>query len=77
MVTLVVGVRTNEKVCHVKTISETVDHPTTTQFDIPTTESPLKPGNPKWANYVKGVVANFHGNYISCFNNILFILTKS
>ena len=58
MVTILVGRKTEGDTCRVETLAEGADDPTYTEFP---TKS-LSPGSPKWANYVKGVVANFPGN---------------
>ncbi|GLH16127.1 Galactokinase [Gryllus bimaculatus] len=61
MVTIVAGKNNGTDTCNVVTTSENADMPTSTSFSIPSKE-PLQPGIPKWANYVKGVVANFKGD---------------
>lgn len=37
------------------------DDPKSVEIELPSSEKPLKPGAPKWANYVKGVIATFQG----------------
>ena len=64
MVTVLVGNRTDSGKCRVVTTTEDADSPKYTEFDIPSSDSPLKPGTPKWANYVKGVVACFKGKTV-------------
>ncbi|KAH7944488.1 hypothetical protein HPB52_020242 [Rhipicephalus sanguineus] len=44
-------------VCNVHSL----DYPEPASFQLPTEESPLKPGEPSWSNYVRGVVAHFPG----------------
>lgn len=63
MVTVLVGNKTDSGTCRVVTTSEDVDIPQYTEFDIPSEDKPLEPGLPKWANYVKGVVACFKGDH--------------
>ena len=58
-VTVVVGAKTNDGVIRVTTCSESADHPHTYQFNVPSANQPLIPGNPKWANYIKGVIQNY------------------
>ncbi|KAL8578288.1 hypothetical protein ACOMHN_005679 [Nucella lapillus] len=58
MVTVVVGKKTDSGTCRVQTLAEGADEPTYTEFP---SKSPSA-GSPKWANYVKGVVANFPGD---------------
>lgn len=62
-VTLVVGKKVDGSKCRVMTLAD-VDDPREVEFSVPTASCPLQPGNPKWANYVKGVVANFIGTYL-------------
>lgn len=64
-VTVFVGKRTDSGLCRVLTTAEGTDEPKYTEFPTPTKDAPLTPGQPKWANYVKGVVANFKGNVCS------------
>lgn len=59
MVTVLVGNKTETGVCRVLTTAEGVDSPDYVEFPV----KGLEPGKPNWANYVKGVVAHFKGNY--------------
>lgn len=61
LVTVMVGKRTDSDKCKIFTLAENVDQPHQVEFQLPTPSHPLKPQKPNWANYVKGVVANFHG----------------
>ncbi|XP_041378530.1 galactokinase-like [Gigantopelta aegis] len=61
MVTVVVGNKTTSGTCRVLTLANGVDEPKSVEFPCPSADSPLTPGKPHWANYVKGVVANFIG----------------
>ncbi|XP_034248892.1 galactokinase-like [Thrips palmi] len=61
MVTVVLGRCNGSDVVTLCTNSPDADAPKRTQFAVPSLEKPLKPGTPKWANYVKGVVAHFPG----------------
>lgn len=60
-VTVVVGKKSEGNLCRVLTLAESVDEPKYVEFPVPSAETPQKPGSPKWANYVKGVVANYIG----------------
>lgn len=62
MVTVVLGRLNGSNTCRVVTDpnNNSTDQPKFVEFDVPSS-SPLLPGTPKWANYVKGVVACFHG----------------
>ncbi|XP_037521461.1 galactokinase [Rhipicephalus sanguineus] len=48
-------------VCNVHSL----DYPEPASFQLPTEESPLKPGEPSWSNYVRGVVAHFPGKSLA------------
>ncbi|KAK3909424.1 Galactokinase [Frankliniella fusca] len=61
MVTLVIGRRSGSSTVTLCTGSPDADEPKRTSFPAPTPDAPLKPGAPKWANYVKGVMAHFPG----------------
>ncbi len=61
MVTAVVGKKTDSGLCRVLTTAENADEPKYCEFPAPTPDNPLKPGQPAWANYVKGVVACYKG----------------
>ena len=62
--TVVVGCPSGDNKITIATASESADLPCSVEFASPTPESPLVPGTPKWANYVKGVVQNFKGGFI-------------
>ncbi|XP_059142189.1 galactokinase-like isoform X2 [Physella acuta] len=57
MVTVMVGNPTASGTCRVETLSGSTDEPRYTEFSV----DELKPGAPKWANYVKGVAAQMPG----------------
>ena len=63
MVTLVLGRRNGSDQINLSTDSVNADPPTCVQFNVPSLETPLKPGAPKWANYLKGVIAQFKGEH--------------
>lgn len=61
--------------CEVTTLAQIENEDNRVKFDLPSADNNLKSGNPQWANYVKGVVANFEG-YINVFiyvYNYLFV----
>lgn len=62
IVTILAGSKNNSNNCKIKTLHGNFDE-TVVEFPIPKLV-PLKPGLPNWANYVKGIVANFKGNAI-------------
>lgn len=66
MVTIVIGKKNNTNLCKIKTLSESSDKPQFVQFPV-TEKEHIKCGNPKWANYVKGVIRYFEGRFIYLF----------
>ena len=69
LVTVIVGRKSDGDVCHLGTCAQGVDEPHIT-FPVPTPENPLAPGKLSWANYVKGVIANFPGQ-IPAFDAVI------
>lgn len=61
LVTVIVGRKTDGNVCQLGTNTKGADEPLMITFPVPTPDNPLVPGKPSWANYVKGVIANFPG----------------
>ncbi|XP_065226613.1 galactokinase-like [Planococcus citri] len=61
MVTIVVGKKTGSNKCTIITANENVGSNKTVEFPVPNETNPLECGEPKWANYVKGVVQCFKG----------------
>ncbi|XP_064614727.1 galactokinase-like [Liolophura sinensis] len=60
--TVMVGKPTESGICRVLTCAKNVEDPKYVEFSIPTPDNPLTASKPAWANYVKGVVANFIGS---------------
>ncbi|PBC26291.1 galactokinase isoform X1 [Apis cerana] len=58
MVTLIVGKLSNGKKCKIISLNDIVNSENHTEFEVNSRKN-IKPGEPKWANYVKGCVANF------------------
>uniref|UniRef100_A0A493TRM3 Galactokinase 1 n=1 Tax=Anas platyrhynchos platyrhynchos TaxID=8840 RepID=A0A493TRM3_ANAPP len=54
--TVLVGSPTQDGTISILTTSEAADEPRRVQFPAPSESSPLSPGQPHWANYVKGVI---------------------
>lgn len=57
--TVIVGLRNDTEKCKVITCADVGEEPNVAEFDAPKEDKPLERGEPKWANYVKGVVALF------------------
>uniref|UniRef100_A0A8D8PUA3 Galactokinase n=1 Tax=Cacopsylla melanoneura TaxID=428564 RepID=A0A8D8PUA3_9HEMI len=58
-VTVLIGSKNNSNSIHIYSDNKKADSPQDVQFDVPSVKK-LTPGNPKWANYVKGVVDIFN-----------------
>lgn len=61
MVTVVVGSQTSDQHVTIVTATEDADEPRRVDFSLPSDGSPLSPGLPSWANYVKGVIQHYRG----------------
>ncbi|PZC86199.1 hypothetical protein B5X24_HaOG211360 [Helicoverpa armigera] len=68
-VTLIAGATNNTGECRLVSVLGSGEE-VKTEFSAPTASKPLRPGPPAWANYVKGVVANFPGG-VSGFNAVI------
>ena len=58
MVTVLAGKPSSSKCCKIISVSESIGTQRVAEFDSSNRET-MKPGEPKWANYVKGCIANF------------------
>lgn len=59
--TVLVGSPRADGLISLLTTSEDADEPRRLQFPLPTTQRPLEPGAPHWANYIKGVIQHYPG----------------
>lgn len=59
--TVLVGSPTQDGTISILTTSAEADEPHRVQFPAPCQGSPLSPGQPRWANYVKGVIQHYQG----------------
>lgn len=66
MVTLIVGKLSNGKKCKIVSLNDIVNSENYTEFEVNFRKN-IKPGEPKWANYVKGCVANFICQFVYFF----------
>ncbi|XP_056153318.1 galactokinase isoform X2 [Lampris incognitus] len=71
LVTVVVGSRTSDQVVNILTANEEVEEPRKVDFNLPTDELTLSPGQPKWANYVKGVVQHYRAHPLPGFRAVI------
>ncbi|XP_035414816.2 galactokinase [Cygnus atratus] len=69
--TVLVGSPTQDGTISILTTSESADEPHRVQFPTPCESSPLSPGQPRWANYVKGVIQHYRGGPVPGFNAVI------
>ncbi|XP_035198064.1 galactokinase [Oxyura jamaicensis] len=69
--TVLVGSPTQDGTISILTTSEAADEPHRVQFPAPHESSPLSPGQPRWANYVKGVIQHYRGGPVPGFNAVI------
>lgn len=60
MVTIIVGKVNGNKNCTIVSTSKSITTTSKLEFDV-SDRSKITPGEPKWANYVKGCIAYFPG----------------
>ncbi|XP_046463941.1 galactokinase-like [Daphnia pulex] len=73
MATVIVGSLNELSICRIETDAKIqgIDDPKYVEFNIPSKDTAVEPGSPKWANYVKGVVAGFHGPIKTGFDCVI------
>ena len=54
----------------VVTASDDADEPRRVDFSLPSDGSPLSPGLPRWANYLKGVIQHYRGKQMTLSTDI-------
>uniref|UniRef100_A0A8C5PUJ8 Galactokinase n=1 Tax=Leptobrachium leishanense TaxID=445787 RepID=A0A8C5PUJ8_9ANUR len=69
--TAVVGTPRDDGRISIVTVAEGADEPHRIEFAAPREEAHLKPGSPKWANYVKGVIQHYRAGPIPGFNAVI------
>ncbi|NXJ88310.1 GALK1 Galactokinase, partial [Corythaixoides concolor] len=69
--TVVVGSPTQDGTISILTTSPEADEPRRVQFPAPHQSSPLSPGQPRWANYVKGVIQHYKGGPVPGFSAVI------
>lgn len=70
MVTIIAAKPSLSLDCKIISLSESLKSPSKSEFKIENKNS-IEPGEPKWANYMKGVIANFPHEIKSGFNAIV------
>ncbi|XP_068162160.1 galactokinase isoform X2 [Antennarius striatus] len=71
LVTVVVGSQTSGQDVTVVTTTKDADEPRRVNFSLPSDGSPLAPGSPKWANYVKGVIQHHRAPPVPGFKAVI------
>ncbi|XP_059180935.1 galactokinase isoform X2 [Centropristis striata] len=71
LVTVVVGSETSGQDVTVVTVTEDADEPRRVDFSLPSYGSPLSPGQPSWANYVKGVIQHYRAPPVPGFRAVI------
>lgn len=71
LVTVVVGSPTSGQDVTVVTATEDADEPRRVDFCLPRDGSPLSPGLPRWANYVKGVIQHYRAAPVPAFRAVI------
>ncbi|XP_064322933.1 galactokinase isoform X1 [Phalacrocorax carbo] len=69
--TVLVGSPTQDGTISILTTSAEADEPRRVQFPAPRQGSPLRPGQPHWANYVKGVIQHYRGGPVPGFSAVI------
>ncbi|NXU56973.1 GALK1 Galactokinase, partial [Turnix velox] len=69
--TVLVGSRTKDGTISILTIAPEADEPRRVQFPAPRQGTPLSPGQPRWANYVKGVIQHYPGGPVPGFSAVI------
>nr|XP_033467952.1 galactokinase-like [Epinephelus lanceolatus] len=71
LVTVVVGRQTSGLDVTIVTATEDADEPRRVDFSLPSDGSPLSPGLPTWANYVKGVIQHYRAPPVPGFRAVI------
>ncbi|NXV79605.1 GALK1 Galactokinase, partial [Atlantisia rogersi] len=69
--TVLVGSPRQDGTISIVTTAEEADRPHRVQFPVPRQDSPLGPGEPRWANYVKGVIQHYRGGPVPGFSAVI------
>uniref|UniRef100_A0A8D0ECU1 Galactokinase n=1 Tax=Salvator merianae TaxID=96440 RepID=A0A8D0ECU1_SALMN len=71
MGTVMVGSPRQDGIISVVTTAEGVEDPKMVEFPVPMKDGALKPGEPRWANYVKGVIQHYKAGPLPGFNAVI------
>lgn len=68
MVTIIAGKPNNRKQCKIISLNDNIGASCQIEFDLSVREN-IKPGEPKWANYLKGCIVQFPRRFNMFSNN--------
>ncbi|XP_034645169.1 galactokinase isoform X2 [Trachemys scripta elegans] len=69
--TVMVGSPRRDGTISIITTAEEAEEPKRVQFPAPTETNTLRPGEPHWANYVKGVIQHYRAGPLPGFNAVI------
>ncbi|XP_038227154.1 galactokinase [Dermochelys coriacea] len=69
--TVVVGSPRQDGTISIITTAEKAEEPKRVEFPAPTERNTLRPGEPHWANYVKGVIQHYRAGPLPGFNAVI------
>ncbi|XP_029456356.1 galactokinase isoform X2 [Rhinatrema bivittatum] len=71
MLTIMVGSPVSNGAISIVTTAKEADSPKRIELAVPTGDHPLRPGEPRWANYVKGVIQHYRAGPLPGFNAVI------
>ncbi|XP_053231900.1 galactokinase isoform X1 [Podarcis raffonei] len=71
MGTMVVGSPREDGIISIVTTAQGADEPKKVTFPVPMEGATLEPGEPRWANYVKGVIQHYQAGPLPGFNAVI------
>ncbi|KAI1896683.1 hypothetical protein AGOR_G00097280 [Albula goreensis] len=71
LVTVMVGSRISDKNVSIVTATKAVEEPRRVDFVLPKDNQPLSPGQPNWANYIKGVLQHYRAKPLPGFKAVV------
>ncbi|KAM9258312.1 galactokinase [Cariama cristata] len=69
--TVLVGSPTQDGTISILTTSVEADEPHRVRFPAPHQGNPLSPGQPRWANYIKGIIQHYRGGPVPGFSAVV------
>ncbi|XP_061472190.1 galactokinase isoform X2 [Rhineura floridana] len=71
MGTVVVGSPREDRIISIVTTAEETEEPKRVEFPVPMEGGALEPGEPRWANYVKGVIQHYEAGPLPGFSAVI------